>query len=470
MPRLRDARYASALVLCAAAAAARLSVGTHIVDDAYITMRYSRNLAAAGAMSYNPPDAVLGTSTPLWTWILAAGELAGVAPEKTSVVTAFLADTASIVLILTSPAGHTLAAIVSAATIAAWPGYVTYAVSGMETSLYVLTIVGFAAALSRGGTSLAAAAASLAALCRPDGALLVVLGTVWTFVAGSRRAALRFALVAALLCAPWSVYAFVQFGSIIPASVSAKASAADPWVLSLQNLGAYFLRGIYAPITILACAGPLLESSRFFRVWSIWAWSYLVAMTAANGFTHFPWYFVPLLPIYTGAAAMTLERVWNLSRQGRADTVLSTPWVRVAVTLLLSVALLTRMPSLKAYLDETAVGREKLYASVAAELAGVDGHCTVAATEIGTIGYYYPGRVLDLVGLVSPEVVGRPLDQVLAESRARWLVTYDTHFDRAIAGSEPFASVFERRSTFPIGAARTLEIYERRDGARCGRP
>ena len=66
--------------------------------------------------------------------------------------------------------------------------------------------------------------------------------------------------------------------------------------------------------------------------------------------------------------------------------------------------------------------------------------------------------------------MGRPVDQVLAESRARWLVTYDTHFDRAVAGSEAFARLFERRSTFAISDTRTLEVYERRDGARCGRP
>ena len=74
--RPREGRLLPILVLCLVAIAARLLVGVHITDDAYITMRYSRNLLAAGAMSYNPPDAVLGTSTPLWTWILA---LAGAA-------------------------------------------------------------------------------------------------------------------------------------------------------------------------------------------------------------------------------------------------------------------------------------------------------------------------------------------------------------------------------------------------------
>jgi hypothetical protein len=125
------------------------------------------------------------------------------------------------------------------------------------------------------------------------------------------------------------------------------------------------------------------------------------------------------------------------------------------------------MPTLRNYLDSTASGRETLYASVATELAAIDPHCTVAATEIGTIGYYYPGRLLDLVGLVSPEVLGRPLDSVLAESDARWVVSYDTHFDRRVATSEAFATIFERRRSIRVGDARRLEVYERRTPFVC---
>lgn len=481
MPRL-DQRYAAAAALCCAAIAARLIVGAHIIDDAYITMRYSRNLSASGAMSYNPPDAVLGTSTPLWTWILAAGDAAGLAPERAAVAIATLADVGSIALILSSPAAGTFAALVSAATIAAWPAYVMYAVSGMETSLYVLTVVGFVSAMSRRRVPAAAGWASLAALCRPDGALLVVLGSAWSFAAYSRPAGLRFLSLAAVFCAPWAAFSFARFGSIVPASVSAKAAAADPWVLSLQNLQTYFLHGTYGGLTLLAAAGLVVLTRNavrdsFFLLWSVWAVTYVAAMTAANGFTHFPWYFVPLLPIYTGLAAIAVERVvasvwttadarWrHVDAAGRHwDTGLARSIAGVALT----AALLTRMPALRGYVEDAAAGREKLYASIAAELASVDARCTVAATEIGAIGYHYPGRVLDLVGLVSPEVVGRPVGDVLAESRARWVVTYDTHFDRAVATSDRFSSVFARRSTVRVGDRRSLEVYERRDPQDCG--
>jgi hypothetical protein len=464
MPRL-DPRLVPAAVLCAAAAAARLSVGEHITDDAYITMRYSRNLSAAGALSYNPPDAVLGTSTPLWTAILAAGNVVGLRPESTALGVSTAADFTSIVLILTTPAAGTFAAIAASATIAAWPGYVMYAVSGMETSLYVLTIVAFVTSLGRGRAGSAAVAAGLATLCRPDGALLIALGATWTWVAVSPGAALRFGAVAFVLCAPWAVYALLQFGSVIPASVTAKAAAGEPWFASLRSLRAYFFEGPYVLLTPLAIAG--LKNLRVFRLWALWGVAYLAAMTAANAFTHFPWYFVPLLPIYTASAASAAEAA--LSRLGRTP-MLESATRRAAVSVLLAAALLSRMPSLKTHLDDAAAGRERLYASVAVGLAAVDARCTVAATEIGTIGYHYPGRVLDLVGLVSPEAVGRPMETVLAESRARWLVTYDTHFDRHVAAGERFSALFERRSAVRVGNARTLEVYERRDPTACGTP
>jgi hypothetical protein len=468
--RLPDARLAPIVVLSFVAIAARVLVGVHITDDAYITMRYSRNLLDTGLMSYNPPDPVLGTSTPLWTWILSLAGAMRLPMEGASVGVATAADIGSIVLILTSPVGATTAALVSAATIAAWPAYVIYAVSGMETSLYVLTIVAAVTTLSRGQTIAGAAAAALAALCRPDGAMLVLLGFAWTLVTQSRLAATKFVVVATLILAPWIAYAVWRFGSVVPSSVVAKAAADDPWMLSFQNLNAYFLHGPNLPVTLLALIGSLaiIKAPPLWQLFTVWAWTYVVAMTARNAFTHFPWYFVPLLPVYTGLAARPLELI--AARIESLAVVVHKPVAQTALAALLGIALLSRMTPLRVYLDGNAAGRERLYASVASALARVDPACTVAATEIGTIGYHYPGRVLDLVGLVSPEVLGRSADGVLSQSRARWLITYDTHFDRAIALGQDFSALYERRSTVPVTAGRSLEVYERRDRSRCSKP
>jgi hypothetical protein len=411
---------------------------------------------------------VLGTSTPLWTLVLAAGGALGATPEQTALVVSSVADLASIALIVASPAGVSLPAIAAAGTIAAWPAYVIYAVSGMETSLYVAAIIWFVCSVSRHRIVAAALAASVASLARPDGALVVILGIGWAWWIGANAGALRYAGVVALVCLPWTLYAFARFGSVIPASVIAKSSAHDPWTLSFQNLYAYFFTGPYVWLTLLALWGfvAILRSGNvFWGMWTVWAWSYTGAMTAANGFTHFPWYFVPLLPIYTAAGALAVESV--ASRVQKMKRIVDAPFARAAVATALMAVLLSRMPALKRGLDSTASGRETLYASVATELAAIDPHCTIAATEIGTIGYYYPGRVLDLVGLVSPEVLGRPVDAVLAESQPRWVVSYDTHFDRRVAASDRFASTYTRRASMPVGGARNLEVYERRNAGAC---
>lgn len=479
--RSADRRPWLVALLWTLAIAARLVVGPHVVDDAYITMRYSRNLVATGTLSYNPPDAVLGTSTPLWTAMLAASAMLGATPEDAAVVLSAGADLASIAVIV-AIAGPSFPAAAAALTIAVRPAYVAYGLSGMETSLYVLLLVAFAASTSRGSVVGAGLVAALAALCRPDGALLGVLGCGWLAATRGRAQTLRFVAVIALVCAPWAVYAFVTFGSILPASVAAKAAAEDVWFLSLQNLRTFFLSGADAPVTALAIAGvaiTLLTGIAFWKVWTLWLLAYLTVMTAANAFTHFPWYFVPVLPIAAGAAGCAVEYGWRAFATSRLpiDTAVqavrfveSAP-VRSAAAFLVvavvGVALLARMPVLRAELDSQRAGREALYASIAATLAAEDAGCTVAATEIGALGYHYPGRILDLVGLVSPEAIRRPAGAVLAERRPRWLVTYDTHFDQRLAASGAFRDVYLTRALVPVGPARQLAVYERRDRTRC---
>jgi hypothetical protein len=109
-----------------------------------------------------------------------------------------------------------------------------------------------------------------------------------------------------------------------------------------------------------------------------------------------------------------------------------------------------------------------LYLEIGSRLGRIAPNCTVAATEIGAVGYAYPGRILDLVGLVSPEVIGRDVTTVLVKSGARWLVTFDSHFDRAAANSPEFKKVFVLRAVRAITPLRALEVYERATGAACG--
>jgi hypothetical protein len=123
--------------------------------------------------------------------------------------------------------------------------------------------------------------------------------------------------------------------------------------------------------------------------------------------------------------------------------------------------LAVRLAPLRATLDREFGEREYLYRDVAEQVLTETG-CPLGATEIGALGYYYPGPVLDFVGLVSPEVTRRPLPDVVASVRPCWIVSYDTHLDPSLstapAFTQHYAITFRRR----VGPARELLVFRRR--------
>ncbi len=57
-----------------------------LTDDAYISFRYARNLADGHGLVFNPGfERVEGYTNLLWVLILAAGALAGIAPEAAAI-------------------------------------------------------------------------------------------------------------------------------------------------------------------------------------------------------------------------------------------------------------------------------------------------------------------------------------------------------------------------------------------------
>ncbi len=61
-----------ALVLIAVAIVARMLPGPRTIDDAFITFRYSRNIVEGQGFVYNIGAPSLGTTTPLYTLLMAA--------------------------------------------------------------------------------------------------------------------------------------------------------------------------------------------------------------------------------------------------------------------------------------------------------------------------------------------------------------------------------------------------------------
>jgi hypothetical protein len=144
LARLDLALIAGVMLL---ALAARALPGPRTIDDAFITFRYSRNIVEGQGFVYNPGSRVLGTTTPLFTLLMAA--TAAITGRQDfqwySIGVSALADAvtcALLVLLARRLTGSRWVGVLLGALWAIAPMSVTFAVGGMETSVNILWLVG----------------------------------------------------------------------------------------------------------------------------------------------------------------------------------------------------------------------------------------------------------------------------------------------------------------------------------------
>jgi uncharacterized membrane protein len=121
-------------------------IGERFFDDAYITFRYARNIAEGIGFVYNAGEKILGTTTPLFTLILAiiGNSTAPIFIPHISFVISLISDAISIWLIfqiariifIDSKYAYGIAIL-----FAFQPLRLNIAVGGMETSFFILFLL-----------------------------------------------------------------------------------------------------------------------------------------------------------------------------------------------------------------------------------------------------------------------------------------------------------------------------------------
>jgi hypothetical protein len=418
-------RLALAGLIVAAAAVVLWAYGGFNIDDAPITYRYAENIASGSGFVYNTGEHVLGTSTPLYTLILAGLRWAGIPVAASSNALNFLASIAVVVLTLALVerlTGSFAAGLAAGLMLLAQQAFLRFTMSGMETPLYTLLILAALYLVARDRTRAAAVVAALAVLMRLDGLALAGAVLLAAWVTGRRLPWIE-ALIMALILAPWVIFAFFYFGSPIPQSIMAKqghlitrngsrfwiwshlfgdADGGPNWLLPLMALGA-----------VWAMAGRE-RRIRWLATLS-WLAAYLLAYTVV-GIDFYGWYLTPVYPVLAALAAAGLWAALQWLPGRPAST-----W-RGAVMLLL--ALLLVVPYAVNAHDK--VDEWKRYVATVEQTrvrAGdwlrthVDPASRVAAGAIGHVGYQSGLYIYDTVGLVStPGDPGKiPLDYRVLE-------------------------------------------------------
>ena len=424
------------------ALALRLIPGARLIDDAYITYRYAANLIGGHGLVYNPGEAVLGTTTPLYALILAAiGGLAQTTalPVISPILNALFdaVGIAALYAVTRKLLNHRVPALAAAVLWACSPQSITFAVGGMETSLSISLLFLTVAAYVYRKYQLTAVGLALSVLTRPDaliwaGPLGLGLCIVkWVEARNehwSKRLPLSEGATFLAIVVPWIVFATIVYGSPVPHSISAKAVAyalppEQGLIAMVQHFSTPFMEFtlfgpvgaiagfvIYIPLSAIGGLFLYTIDKRTLPI-ALYPWVFAGVFTAANPLI-FRWYTAAALAIFI---LCLVSGVWGLAHR------LSSKFAPKALTVVTLVWLGIAFSSWHMHPDhgpdrpapDMAWYKLELLYRQAAEIVKpqLRDNSVVAAADIGAVGWFTGAKILDTLGLISPEATQYyPLD------------------------------------------------------------
>ncbi|MBQ0924356.1 hypothetical protein [Saccharopolyspora endophytica] len=243
--------------------------GSWLIDDAAITFAYARNLGSGAGLVLQPGAmSVEGYSNPTWLVLLALGRALGLfdsgtlfgIPDYVVYPKLLALICCAGVLVCTYLAARPLtsraawAPLVAGAVLAALPSFVIWNFSGLENPLYALITAALAVLLLRarlagtllhpGVAAASGALAVLAAMTRPDGAVLAAAFPLLAACSARSGTIRAISVSCASFMVPFGLFAawrFVHFGLLVPNTAVAKGGIAlgAPQLERLGELLAY---------------------------------------------------------------------------------------------------------------------------------------------------------------------------------------------------------------------------------------
>jgi len=400
------------------------------LDDAWIHQTYARNLALQGEWAFIPGDPSAGSTAPLWSVLLAIGYWIGLAPYVWTfiagaailwVLSAFVEIAARKFAPTYRPRFPWMGALMAMEWHLVWA-----AGSGMETLLFAFLVsVILLKLVDSQRYAMIGLLIGLSVWIRPDGITLLgpAMFTILLKEPGWRermKAVQKLLLGFSSLFALYLLFNFLLEGSLLPNTFYAKQAEyailreAPFWkrysqMLLQPILGVGLVLTLGVLLTIIKAVqtrnlGMLAGMIWFLGFLGLYAWS--LPETYQQGR-----YLIPAMPVFFFWGTLGLL-TFPRRPAPQWQWMLDTAWRALTVVILV----LYWMMGAAAYGQDVAVIESEMVTAARWVSENIPPEASVAAHDIGALGYFGGHELVDLAGLVSPEVIPFIRDEARLET------------------------------------------------------
>jgi len=451
--------------------AAKSAVGFGFpLDDSWIHLAYARNLAELGQWAFLPGQFSAGSTAPLWTVLLAPGFLFRLGPY----VWTYALGIACLMGLGVVTERIVRRQVPDYRPSLPWAGllmvtewhFVWAAVSGMETLLYTLLVIVVLGMILQGSRNFIGQGVliGLSVWLRPDGLTLLAPALIAALLmAAPARGRMKSVLMLgggfAAVVLPYVLMNLAISGTPLPNTFYAKQAEylywrSSPLPIKLENLSWVFFGGL----ALLMVPAVVAATVRALRLKS---WPLLLTMAWAAGYT---WLYASRLPVYQhGRYIMPAVAVfllvgliflaeWLPSARSRLMRLLRFAWIASIVI----ISGVFYVYGATVFARDVSMIERKLVASAKWVAQNVSSDQLIAVHDIGALGYFAPQvRLLDLAGLISPEVVPFISDEgklaaYISASGAEYIIILPRHYPELAKMGQPVFIASSPEDTTPV--------------------
>ena len=429
------------------------------LDDSWIHQGYARNFGLRGEWAFIPGEPSAASTSPLYTVVLSLGYILPISPFLWAHIIGALSLAGigmlgSRMVEALLPKQHHIVLYVSVMLVLTWH-LIWASASGMETALFSFLVMALIyrawlesdeqkGLLLRG--VFFGLLTGLTMLARPEGVMLggiIGLVILWVRPQGSLKSVILWGIASAisfaLIISPYIALNYQLTGGILPNTASAKFEQLEI-VLRLP----YYERFALMWIPLLAGGLSLFLPGVFYAIRWLWKqpygqrrWIYflplfwsiaLIGLYAARLPAHIQHgrYVIPALPPLTLFGAMGMFLMWQDWRRKDIARRVVVQVLFVSSTLMTIAFALIIGPQI--YRQDVSIINEEMVATSQWIKLNLSDDDLLAIHDIGAVGYFAPRPMIDVAGLITPEII-----PIVMDGDAVWAYLEDLDADYLMA-------------------------------------